>query len=159
MPTATRSKTQKSRTRTELERHAPEPEAVGLGIAPGLPGDDRSELVERAEIGAGQPRRGAPAGDRPDWQPLASELIDEAVDRAAGRRRLDGGGDRRARRAVGAADQAAGRAGDGGRADRPRRLRAASGAARRRRQPAQRLKSEDADLRAREGPDRRAARP
>src|SRR5215207_513659 len=88
MPTATRSKTQKSRTRTELERHAPEPEAVGLGIAPGLPGDDRSELVERAEIGAGQPRRGAPAGDRPDRQPLASELIDEAVDRAAGRRRL-----------------------------------------------------------------------
>ena len=43
----------------ELERDR-ELEALGLGIAPGLPGDDRSELVERAEIGAGQPRRGAP---------------------------------------------------------------------------------------------------
>ena len=42
----------KSRTRTELEQCAAELEALGLGIAPGLPGDDRSER-ERAEIGAG----------------------------------------------------------------------------------------------------------
>jgi putative transposase len=62
--------------------------ALESGIAPGLPGDDRSELVERAEIGAGQPRRGAPAQDPLDRQSLASELIDEAVDRAAGHRRL-----------------------------------------------------------------------
>src|SRR6266496_1246014 len=85
MPTTTRSKTTKSRTRTELEQHAAELEALGLGIAPGLPGDDRSEFVERAEIGAGQPRRGASAADPPAVSP---ELVDDAVDRAAGRRRL-----------------------------------------------------------------------
>ena len=34
----------------ELERH-PRLGALELGIAPGVPGDDRSELVERAEIG------------------------------------------------------------------------------------------------------------
>ena len=50
MPTTTRSRTQKSRTRTELEQHAAELEALGLGIAPGLPGDDRSEFVERAGV-------------------------------------------------------------------------------------------------------------
>ena len=55
MPTNTRSRTPKSRTRTELEQDAAELEALGLGIAPGLPGDDRSEFVERAELGAGQP--------------------------------------------------------------------------------------------------------
>ncbi len=52
---------------------------------PGLPGDGTGELVERAGVGAGQPRRGAPAGDPP---PLAAELVDEAVQRAAGRRRV-----------------------------------------------------------------------
>jgi putative transposase len=56
-----------------------------LGIAPGLPGDDRSEFVERAQIGAGQPRRGAPAADPPACPP---ELVDQAVDRAAVRRRV-----------------------------------------------------------------------
>jgi hypothetical protein len=50
MPSTTRSRTPKSRTRTELEQHAAELEALGLGIAPGLPGDDRSEFVERAEV-------------------------------------------------------------------------------------------------------------
>ncbi len=50
MPTTTRSRTQKSGTGTELERHAKELEAFGLGIAPGLPGDDRSEFVERAGV-------------------------------------------------------------------------------------------------------------
>ena len=50
MPTTTRSRTPKSRTRTELEQHAAELEALGLGIAPGLPGGDRSEFVERAEV-------------------------------------------------------------------------------------------------------------
>jgi putative transposase len=84
MPTTTRSRTQKSRTRTEPERDR-EFEALGLGIAPGLPGDDRSEFVERAEIGAGQAPRGAPAADPPVVSP---ELVDEAVDRAAGRRRV-----------------------------------------------------------------------
>jgi hypothetical protein len=43
----------------ELERDR-ELEAVGLGIAPGLTGDDRTEFVERAGIGAGQPRRARP---------------------------------------------------------------------------------------------------
>jgi putative transposase len=71
-----------------LEQHAPELEALGLGIAPGLPGDDRSELVERAEIGAGQPRRGAPAADPPDRPLLSADLVDAAVDRAADRRRV-----------------------------------------------------------------------
>jgi putative transposase len=85
MPTTTRSRTPKSRTRTELEQHAAELEALGLGIAPGLPGDDRSEFVGRAEIGAGQPRRGAPAADPSAVSP---ELVDGAVDRVAGRRRV-----------------------------------------------------------------------
>ena len=84
MPTTTRSRTPKTRTGTELVHHAAELEALGLGIAPGLPGDDRSEFVERAEIGAGQPGRGAPAGD----PAVSPELVDAAVDRAAGRRRL-----------------------------------------------------------------------
>src|SRR5918995_3044395 len=86
MPTTTRSRTTQ-KSSSVLERD-PGLEALGLGIAPRLPGDDRSELVERAEIGAGHPRRGATAADPPDRQPLASGLIDEAVDRAAGRRRL-----------------------------------------------------------------------
>ena len=59
MPTTTRSRTQRSRTRTELEQHAAELEALGLGIAP--------------------------AADPPAVSP---ELVDEAVDRAAGRRRV-----------------------------------------------------------------------
>jgi putative transposase len=59
-------------------------EPSGVGIAPGLTGDDRSER-ERAEIGGGQGRRGAPGMDPPT---LSQELVDEAVDGAAGRRRL-----------------------------------------------------------------------
>ena len=47
MPTTTRSRTQSSRT--VLERDW-ELEALGLGIAPGSPGGDRSELVERAGV-------------------------------------------------------------------------------------------------------------
>jgi putative transposase len=74
MPTKTTS--QKSRT-SVLERDP--------GIAPGLPGDEHGELVERAGIGAGQPRRGASVGDP---GPLRPELVDEAVERAAGRRRV-----------------------------------------------------------------------
>ena len=84
MPMTTRSRTQESRTATELELRGRELEALGLGIAPGLPGDETGELVERAGIGAGQPPRGAPAADHP----LAPELVDQAVDRAAGRRRV-----------------------------------------------------------------------
>src|SRR5450755_912178 len=85
MPTTTRSRTTQ-KSRSVLERGSGF-EALGAGIAPGLPGEDRSER-ERAEIGAGQPRRGAPAADPVDRRPLASELIDEAVESAAGRRRL-----------------------------------------------------------------------
>jgi putative transposase len=85
MPMTTTSRTQKRRATTELDAHAAELEALGLGIAPGLPGDDRSEFVERAEIGAGQPRRGAPAGHPPAVSP---EVVDDAVERAAGRRRV-----------------------------------------------------------------------
>src|SRR4051812_33929861 len=80
MPPTT--KTMKSGT-TALERDR-ELEALGVGIAPGLPGDGRSER-ERAEMGAGQPWRGAPAGDP---RPLSRELVEAAVDRAAGRRRV-----------------------------------------------------------------------
>jgi putative transposase len=84
MPTTTRSKiSQKSSSRV-LERD-PELGALELGIAPGLPGDDRSELVERAEIGAGQPGRGALAADPP---PLPAGVVDEALERVADRRRL-----------------------------------------------------------------------
>jgi hypothetical protein len=85
MATTTTSRTQKSRTRTGLEQHAEELEALGLGIAPGLPGDDRSEFVERAEIGAGQPRRGAAGADP---AAVSRELVDETVERAGGRRRV-----------------------------------------------------------------------
>src|SRR5450755_1829007 len=85
MPTTTRSRTAQ-KSSSVLER-GPGFEALGAGIAPGLPREDRSER-ERAEIGAGQPRRGAPAADPVDRRPLASELIDEAVESAAGRRRL-----------------------------------------------------------------------
>jgi hypothetical protein len=56
-----------------------------LGIAPGLPAEDRSELVERAEIVAGRPRRGAPAVTPP------AELVDDAVRRASDRRRVHAG--------------------------------------------------------------------
>jgi putative transposase len=84
MPTTTRSRTQESRTASELEQRHREFEALGLGTAAGLPGDETGELVERAGIGAGQPRRAAPAAG----PPLASELVDEAVERAAGRRRV-----------------------------------------------------------------------
>jgi putative transposase len=72
-----------------LERD-PELEGLGLGIAPGLPGEDRSEPVGRAMIGAGQPRRGALAVDPPDHGAgrLHAELVDEAVERATDRRRL-----------------------------------------------------------------------
>jgi putative transposase len=82
MPT-TRSRTTQQSSGRVLER-APELEALGLGIAPGLPGDGRSER-ERAEIGAGQPRRGAHGGDP---RPLSGELVEDAVERAAGRRRV-----------------------------------------------------------------------
>ena len=82
MPTTTRSRTEKSRT--ELER-AQELEGVGAGFAPGLPGDETGELVERAGIGAGQPGRGAPAADPP---PLPPGVVDEAVDGASDRRRV-----------------------------------------------------------------------
>ena len=82
MPTTTRSRTTK-KSSSVLERDLGL-EGLELGIAPGLPGEDRSER-ERAEIGAGQPRRGAPAADPPAVSP---ELVDEAVDRAADRRRV-----------------------------------------------------------------------
>jgi putative transposase len=81
MPTTTRSRTEKT---TALE-HAPGLEGFGLGIAPGLPGDETGELVERAGIGAGQPRRGAPAADP---LPLPAGVVDEVLERVAGRRRL-----------------------------------------------------------------------
>ena len=58
MPTTTSSRTEKD-SRTELEL-----EALGAGYAPGLPGDETGER-ERAGLGAGQSRRGAPAGDSP----------------------------------------------------------------------------------------------
>ena len=81
MPTKTTSQ----KSRTSVSERDPGLEALGLRIAPGLPGDEHSALVERAGIGAGQPRRGTPAGDPPSLSP---ELVDGAVDRAAGRRRV-----------------------------------------------------------------------
>jgi putative transposase len=83
MSTTTRSRTtEKSRSVLELDQAGLE--GLGFGIAPGLTGDDRSER-ERAEIGAGRPRRGAGAADPPS---VSRELVDDAVDQAAGRRRL-----------------------------------------------------------------------
>ena len=82
MPTNTRSRTEKSGT--ELDRD-PGLEGSGAGFAPGLPGDETGELVERAGLGAGQPRRGAPVADRP---PLSAGAVDEALERVADRRRL-----------------------------------------------------------------------
>ena len=76
----------RSRTHAEQDQERvgarPGLEALGFGIAPGLTGDDRSER-ERAEIGAGQPGAARRRGPRE----LAG-LVDEAVDRAAGRRRV-----------------------------------------------------------------------
>jgi putative transposase len=83
MPTNTRSRTQQSGMRTGLDLDR-ELEALGVGIAPGLLGDEAGER-ERAGLGAGQPRRGAPAGHPPA---LSREVLDEAVGRAAGRRRV-----------------------------------------------------------------------
>src|SRR6188472_1336913 len=79
MPTTTRSRVQKAGS---VSVRAAGLEGLRLGIAPGLPGADRSER-ERAEIGAGQPRRGAPAADPPT---LPDGLVDRGVDRAGGRR-------------------------------------------------------------------------
>src|SRR3954469_20303496 len=80
MPTSTRS-----RTTQKSSRHGFEPELeLGSGFASGVSGEDRSER-ERAEIGAGQPRRGAPGAGPPTLSP---GLVDEAVERAAGRRRV-----------------------------------------------------------------------
>jgi putative transposase len=79
MPTTTRSRVQKAGSVSVRDAGL---EGLGLGIAPGLPGDDRSER-ERAEIGAGQPRRGAPAAEPPT---LPDGRVDRAVDRAGGRR-------------------------------------------------------------------------
>jgi putative transposase len=80
MPTTTRSRTETdSRTALELELGA-----LGAGIAPRMPGDETGER-ERAGLGAGHPRRGAPAADPPR---LPAGLVDEAVDRVADRRRV-----------------------------------------------------------------------
>jgi putative transposase len=81
MPTTTRSRTEKT---TVLER-APGFEGVGAGFVPGLPGDETGELVERAGVGAGQPRHGASVADPPA---LPAGAVDEALERAADRRRL-----------------------------------------------------------------------
>ena len=87
---------------------------------PGSAGVERSEPVGRAQRRAGAARRRRTP--RPELAEevkalLPDELIDELL--AGARTR---GGDRRARRAAGPADEAAGGAGDGGRADRPPRL-------------------------------------
>ena len=178
MPTTTRRTTQKSSSVLGLDPAS----SRGLSWDRAGVARRRSQRAGASGIGAGQPRRGAPAADpraaaRSGWsmrrsialvdrrrvrqalgmpsdRRISNEVIDELLAGAS-----DGGGDRRAWRGAGAADQAAGRAGDGGRADRARRLRAALRAARRRRQPAQRHDAQDADHRAREGRDRRAPRP
>ncbi len=78
----TRSRTEKSRTELESD---PGLEGLGAGFARGLPGDETGELVERAGIGAGQSRRGAPVGDPPT---LPAGVLDDAMERVADRRRL-----------------------------------------------------------------------
>jgi len=61
MPRTTRSTTQLRRATPELDRDR-ELEALEAGVAPGLPGDEAGEFVERAgcarhgaEIGGGSP--------------------------------------------------------------------------------------------------------
>jgi hypothetical protein len=81
MPTTTRTKTQSSRTKTEPGQYARELEQLGVGIARGLPGEDRSEFVDRPEIGAGEPPRGAAAGYPSAGRSLSSELVDDVADR------------------------------------------------------------------------------
>jgi len=49
MSTTTRRRTTEKSSSCVLERE-PGLESLGAGIAPALPGDDRSELVERAEV-------------------------------------------------------------------------------------------------------------
>ena len=92
---------------SRLDETPEQPDSAGVA---------RSEPVGRAERRAGAARR---PGPRPELAEevkalLPDELIDELL---AGR--SDRGGDRRPRRAAGPVDQAAGGAGDGGRADRP----------------------------------------
>ena len=82
MSTTTRSRTEKSRTELDSD---PGREGLGAGFAPGLPGVETGELVERAGLGAGQPGRGAPAAGPP---PLAAGVVDGALERVADRRRL-----------------------------------------------------------------------
>jgi len=91
-------RTSRAQSRIELEQDA-ELEAVGLGLAAGLPGVERSEPVGRAQRGGGQPRRGAPAAGGADpgqgGRGLAPELVDDALDRARVRTavgELPGGG-------------------------------------------------------------------
>ena len=101
---------------------------AGRGASPegersGLPAASRSSVRKRvaAEVA------------------LPDEVIDELLAGARTEEEIVGPG-----RGARAADQAAGGAGDGGRADRASRLRAAPGAARRDRQHPQRLDGEDA---------------
>ena len=122
----------------------PAPPLGVLGSARALSQARVDDAVERARL------RGMV--ERPGGERIPDEVIDQLLAGAQ-----DRGGDRRARRAVGAVDQAAGGAGDGGRADRPSGLRAARRAAGRGGEHAQRDEPEDADHRARAGPDRRAA--
>src|SRR5689334_7016498 len=50
MPTTTRSRTTQKSSNSVLDRDLGLEGLEELGIAPALPGDDRSELVERAEV-------------------------------------------------------------------------------------------------------------
>ena len=79
MPTTTRSRTEMDRSMLGLEL-----DVLGAGIAPGLSGEETGER-ERAGLGAGRPGRGAPCAD-PRRVPVG--VVDEAVDRATGRRRV-----------------------------------------------------------------------
>jgi putative transposase len=91
---STRTKTP-SRTRTEsaIVLDPEEFEAPGLQLGARSAGGERSEPDERAERAGGGAQRGAGGTRRASSAgggrgELAPELIDEAVDRAAGRRRL-----------------------------------------------------------------------
>ena len=123
--------------------------------------DPSATGVERSESG-GRAKRGA-GGGRSAWRRelaaglkalLPDELIDELLAGARTEEEIAGPG-----RVAVAADEAAGGAGAGGRADRPPRLRAAPGAARRGWQHAERVDPEDVDDRAWARSDRDAARP
>ena len=102
--------------RGSLNRGEPAVSRLGEPPAPRRDPSDGRRLSERLVDDAVERARLRSMVKRPDGERISDEVIDELLAGARPRRRSLGPG------AVGAVDQAAGGAGDGGRADRPSRL-------------------------------------